>query len=109
MDVQIKIKIKILKSFDDGLQYKKVWDYKGTTSSLKYGIIRELIVPLLKCKPACSPVRLNALFFCIFGNYSALRHSYLTIKPSKNGTKSHQFFDDSVPIYDFKGMLCIPF
>ena len=80
----------------------------------KYGIIRERRVPLdefpyLKCKPACSPVRLNALFFCIFGNYSALRHSYLTIKPSKNGTKSHQFFDDSVPIYDFKGMLCIPF
>jgi hypothetical protein len=35
MDVQIKIKI--LKSFDDGLQYKnkKVWDYKGTTSSLR--------------------------------------------------------------------------
>jgi hypothetical protein len=31
-----QIKIKILKSFDDGLQYKnkKVWDYKGTTSSL---------------------------------------------------------------------------
>ncbi len=41
-------KIKILKYFDDGLQNKnkKVWDYKGTTSSLKYGIIRELVVPL---------------------------------------------------------------
>ena len=32
-----QIKIKILKSVDDGLQYKnkKVWDYKGTTSSLR--------------------------------------------------------------------------
>jgi len=28
-------KIKILKYFDDGLQNKKVWDYKGTTSSLR--------------------------------------------------------------------------